>query len=133
MILRGIETLALGKARAVEVSYEAGAYVDARGAPVKLLDMACHECMNRYYLLADEPIDFCPHCGHRRTAWASYDEARAWSFGHDFGWLHRLGRNVFAVRDAGGQWTLAIAPGADALWSTGRHFEVRALADAGPS
>lgn len=110
-ILRGIETLALGRAKSIEIFYAGGGdYEDADGEKVEVTDVICLECRNTYYLMADDAIDFCPHCGDRRgKIWAEYETARTWAMEHDFGWLRERGRVPIGVRTSRGVWVLGLA------------------------
>jgi hypothetical protein len=110
-ILRGIETLGLGKTESKEIFYAgAGAFEDADGDEVKVLDVICLECRNSYYVLKNDPIDFCPHCGDRRgKVWADYDKARTWAMEHQFDWLRERGRAPIGVRTSRGVWVLGLA------------------------
>lgn len=110
-ILRGIETLGIGKAKTTELFYAgAGSYEDKDGDEVKVLDVACLECRNNYYMLQNDPIDFCPHCGDRRgKVWADYDKARTWAMEHEFSWLRERGRVPIGVRTSRGVWVLGLA------------------------
>jgi hypothetical protein len=133
-LLRGIETTALGKTRTVEVSYENRAYVDSKGAVVKLQDMTCYSCLHSYFVLAADPIDFCPHCGRREgQPWTSHDDAVKWARMHDFKWLRKLGLEPFGLRRGDGVWILgfgrAMTAGgtATAMLGTGNYVEARSL------
>lgn len=128
-ILRGIETLAIGKQKTVELVYAgAGAYTDRDGEPVKVADVGCYDCMNGYYVLESDPIDFCPHCGYRTgQVWASYEEARAWAMKHDWAWMRELGRQPVGCRRTEGSWILGFAKRPDDLLHGGRFAAARAL------
>ena len=127
-LLRGIETTALGRLRSVEVSYEAGSYVDGRGKAVALDDLTCYSCMNSYFVLADDAIDYCPHCGRREgQPWSEPAEAIKWAGGQDFSYLKRLGLEPFAALRSDGTWLLAFASDANALLGTGRFLQAKGL------
>lgn len=128
-ILRGIETKALGRKKTVEVAYEGKAYVDRSGKPVKLQDVTCYDCLNNYYVLADDPIEFCPHCGRREggKTWANFEDARKWAMEYDFAWLRKLGVQPFGVRRGDGAWLLGIGKSPDAFLATGRFVDARPL------
>ncbi|GEM_PF-1128429 len=110
-ILRGIETLAIGKSKVVEIFYAgAGSYEDADGEEVKLMDVACLECRNNFYVLQNDPVDFCPHCADRRgKVWSDYEKARSWAMEHEFEWLRERGRVPIGVRTSQGVWVLGLA------------------------
>ena len=126
-ILRGIETLALGKRETVPVFYEGGRYVNAKDEPVALDDRTCHACLNMHSALAADPIDFCPHCGQRTQPWTDLAAAQAWAQSYDFKWLHALHVRPFAVRRADDVWGLAMARDESMLLQTGRFVDVRPL------
>ena len=128
-LLRGIETLAIGRTSTVELSYEgSGQYVDREGNAVKIEDVACYECLNSMYVLASEPIDYCPHCGYRTgKAWPDYEAARSWAMKHDFAYMRALGRVPFGVRRGDGSWLLAFAKKADELLRSGDFVAAREL------
>ena len=126
-LLRGIELLALGRQQTVALAYEKRAYVDAKGAPVAVDDRTCYDCLNNWFALAADPIDFCPHCGHRAKPWPEFADAQAWSRDYNFVWLNRLGIAPFAVRRSDGAWLLALAHDGSMLEQTGRYVSVRPL------
>ena len=128
-LLRGIETLAIGRTTTVELSYEgSGQYVDNEGKPVKVDDVTCYECLNNTFVLASEPTDYCPHCGYRTgKAWVDYEAARAWAMKHDFAYMRALGRVPFGVRRGDGSWLLAFAKKADELLRSGSFVAAREL------
>jgi len=127
-ILRGIETTALGRLRTVEVSYEGGAYVDAKGKAVGLEDRTCYSCMNSYFVLSDDPIDYCPHCGRREgKTWAEPGDAIKWAGGQDFSYLKRLGLEPFAALKSDGVWVLCFARDTAAVLGTGRFLQAKGL------
>ena len=128
-MLRGIETTALGRTRTVEIDYDRGKYVDRSGKPVAVLDMTCYGCSNAYFVLDDDPVDFCPHCGRRerQNPWASYEEARNWATPYEWKWLRKLGLLPYGLRRFDGAWTLGFAKDSRALFDTGKYAEVRCL------
>lgn len=128
-ILRGIETLAIGRTKTVELAYEgAGQYVDRDGKPVKLQDATCYECMNNTFILESEPIDYCPHCGYRAgKVWVNYEKAREWAMTNDFAWMRKLGRVPFGARRSDGSWVLAFARKAEDLLRSGQFIAAREL------
>ncbi len=127
-ILRGIETIALGQTRTVEISYENRTYVDRKGVPVKLQDVTCYGCMNNYFVLADDPIDFCPHCGRREgSPWQSHEEAVRWASPYNFAWLRKLGLEPYGMRRSDGAWVLGFAGNANTLLGKGSIVEARSL------
>ena len=121
-ILRGIETLGIGKSKTTELFYAgAGSYEDGDGEEVKVADVICLECRNSFYVLVNDPIDFCPHCGDRKgKVWADYEKARTWAMEHDFGWLRDRGRVPIGVRTSRGVWVLGLARSAADLLRTDR-------------
>ncbi|HAN32385.1 MAG TPA: hypothetical protein DCQ06_12390 [Myxococcales bacterium] len=127
--LRGIETLAIGKQKTVDLFYEgSGQWVDKEGAEVKVADVTCYDCLSSYYVLGSDPIDFCPHCGYRKGAvWAQYEQARNWAMKHDWAWMRALGRVPVACRRGDGSWLLAFAPSAEHLLRGGRFVQAREL------
>ncbi len=110
-ILRGIETLAIGKSKAVDIFYAGGGnYEDADGEEVEVGDVICLECRNNYFVLMNDSVDFCPHCGDRRgKVWTDYEKARTWAMEHDFEWLRERGRVPIGVRTSRGVWVLGLA------------------------
>lgn len=128
-LLRGIETLALGKTRTVEVSYENRQYVDGQGRPVKLVDVMCYGCGNNHFALADDPIDFCPHCGRRegKPVWGSHEEAVRWASAYDFRWLRKLGLEPFGLRRGDGSWQLGFGRSSGQMLGSGTFVEARSL------
>ena len=128
-ILRGIETLAIGKQKTVELFYEgAGEYVDHDGKPVKVNDATCYDCMNNTFILESDPIDYCPHCGYRAgRTWKDYEEAREWAMKHDWEWMRKFGRVPLGARRAEGGWLLAFARKAEDVMATHRFVSVREL------
>ncbi|MEY3012828.1 MAG: hypothetical protein RIT45_1563 [Pseudomonadota bacterium] len=128
-ILRGIETLAIGKQKTVELVYGGGGtYTDHEGEPVKVADIGCYDCMNGYYVLESDPIDFCPHCGYRAgKVWATYEEARTWAMQMDWAWMRELGRQPIGCRRTEGSWILGFARHPDDLLMGGRFAATRAL------
>ncbi len=126
-MLRGIETLALGRQRTVRLFYQKGGYVDARGERVAVADRTCYDCLNNYFALADDPIDFCPHCGHRDAPWPDLTAAQAWAQTHNFAWLQPFLLMPFAVRRPDGAWLLALAQDGTILLHLGRYMDVRPL------
>ncbi len=127
-LLRGIETTALGKTKTVEITYEKRTYLDRQGRPVALQDVTCYGCMNNYYVLADDPIDFCPHCGRREGApWSSHDQAVSWARQYDFKWLRKLGLEPYGLRRGDGVWVLGFGRGAEQMLGSGHFVQVRSL------
>lgn len=126
-MLRGIETLALGRRETVQVFYDHGRYLDRAGEPVALDDHTCHSCLNMHFGLAADPIDFCPHCGQRASPWQDVSAALQWAQAYDFHWLHALGVRPFAVRRPDGLWVLAMAQDESMLQITGRFVDIRPL------
>jgi len=131
-LLRGIETTAIGRQKTVEVLYEDRAYVDKNGKPVKLQDVTCYGCMNNYFMLADDPIDYCPHCGRREgTPWASHDEAVRWASPHNFAYMRKLGLEPFSLRRSDGAWVLGFGRGAQGFLGKATIIEARSLLPGG--
>lgn len=127
-LLRGIETTAIGKARTVEIEYEKGGYVDRQGRKVAIIDMSCYACMNGYYVLDADPIDYCPHCGRREgSPWPSYEEARTWAATYEWKYMKTLGLLPFGTRRFDGAWVLGFAKSSRAIFDTGKFAEVRCL------
>jgi uncharacterized membrane protein YgcG len=128
-ILRGIETLAIGKRKTVALFYEgAGEYVDHDGKPVKVLDAVCMDCMNNTYILESDPIDYCPHCGYRSgKVWKDYEEAREWALKHDWAWMREMGRVPLGARRPSGGWQLAFGRRAEDVLATNQFSSVREL------
>ena len=128
-ILRGIETLAIGKQKTVELFYAgAGEYVDCDDKPVQIQDNTCYECMNNTFVLMSDPIDYCPHCGYRAgKVWKDYEKAREWAMAHEWGWLRDLGRVPLGARRSEGGWLLAFARKAEDVQRTHQFISVREL------
>ncbi|MBI5611199.1 MAG: hypothetical protein HY902_20165 [Deltaproteobacteria bacterium] len=127
-LLRGIETTAIGKTKTLEIEYEKGGYVDKSGRKVAVLDMNCYSCLNAYFVLEDDPIDYCPHCGRREGApCASYDEALSWARPHEWKYMKKLGLLPYGLRRFDGVWVLGFAKSSKALFDTGKFAEVRCL------
>ncbi len=128
-ILRGIETLAIGKQKTVALYYEgAGEYVDVDGKAVKVQDATCYDCMNNTFILESDPIDYCPHCGYRSgKVWKDYKEAREWALKHDWAWMRDMGRVPLGARQPSGGWLLAFARRPDDVLATNRFTAVREL------
>ncbi len=131
--LTGIETLAIGRDQTVALSYEDGKFVDLDGEPVALQDVLCYQCANMHFVLEADPIDYCPHCGDRNgRTWPTYEDARKWSWGQRFDYLHELGCGLFAVRLSDGNWVPAIAKSSRALLAGSRVVDAKALVQDGP-
>ncbi len=128
-ILRGIETLGIGARKTVELVYAGGGtYESIDGEPVEVEDMGCYDCRNGYFILRNDPIDFCPHCAYRSgKGWATYEEARTWAMKHDWAWMRKLGRQPIGCRRTDGTWQLAFARTAEELLTGGRFAATRAL------
>lgn len=127
-LMRGIETTAIGRSKTVEVSYEDRKYVDRSGKPVKLQDVTCYTCLNNYFMLTDDPIDFCPHCCRREgPAWSSHQDAVRWASPYSFAWLRKLGFEPFGLRQSDGAWVLGFGRNSGALIGKGNVIEVRSL------
>ncbi len=127
--LRGIETVAIGKTKTVTLHYEgAGKWVDDDDEVVECSDAMCYDCMCSFYVLDNDPIDFCPHCGYRNgKVWAEYETARTWAMKHDWDWMRKLGRVPIGCRNSDGSWLVAFAPNAAAVQNTGRFVQAREL------
>lgn len=110
-ILRGIETLGIGRKETKDLFYAGGGdYEDGDGDKVEVLDIICMECRNSYYVLKNDAIDYCPHCGDRRgKVWADYEKARTWAMEQDFSWMRERGRVPIGVRTSRGVWVLGLA------------------------
>jgi len=127
-MLRGIETLAIGRTKTIELTYERGAYVDRRGQHVVVDDIVCFDCGNAYYALSEEPIAYCPHCGRREgKAWSSIEDARAWAREYNFDYLKKLGLTAVACRKSNGAWVLGFAASTEAVIATGKFADAREL------
>jgi len=127
-LLRGIETTAIGKTKTVEIAYERGAYVDAQGRKVEVIDMSCYSCLHGYYVLDSDPIDYCPHCGRREgPPWPNFDEALAWARPHAWNYMKKLGLLPYATRRFDGVWVLGFAKSARTIQDTGKFADVRCL------
>lgn len=125
----GLELVAIGRQRHVEIQYENGKYLDLRGRVVEgVLDMACYSCMAPYYTFADEPIPFCPACGliEGEDGFATFDELRRWANHQDWSYVTKTPRQVFGCSLHGG-WVLKFARSSDELLRSGRYGDVRRI------
>jgi len=131
--LAGIETLAIGREKTIELSYVGGQFVDQNDEVVPMQDVLCYQCANKFYVLEAEPIDYCPHCGDRnKRTWATYEDARKWAWGQKFDYMHELGYGLFAVRLSDGNWVPAVARNSRSLLAGGRVVDARSLVLEGP-
>jgi len=129
-LIRGIELLVIAKGQSFELRYESGKYLKPNGEEIdNLLDMTCYACGNAYYTLEDEPIEFCPHCGHfDRRQFDSFDELRTWAREQSWAFVKEIEHRYFAVFQEG-RWGLRPARSADELKRTRRFDDVRPLID----
>jgi hypothetical protein len=124
----GLELMAIGRTRCVELAYEGGVWVDLRGRPVEgLADVTCFSCMSSTFTFEDEPIPFCPACGNiEREAFGTFEALLERLQGQSWAFLGRIGRAAFGVHRPHG-WELAFARDADELLRTSRYGDVRRI------
>jgi hypothetical protein len=127
-MLRGIETLAIGKTKVVEIEYAGKGYVDRRGQKVSVEDIICFGCSNAYFSLSEDPIDYCPHCGRREASpWNTLEEARAWARAFDFGYMSKFSLLPLACQRPEGFWVLGFARSVGDVLALGRYADVREI------
>jgi hypothetical protein len=132
--MRGLELVAIGKTRFFEIFYQwdenlkKNVYKNLKGDVLEnLLDMSCYACGAAYYALEDDPIAFCPNCGHfEREKFETLPDLITGIRGQNWDFLKFSGNSVFAVKK-NDIWQVAFAKNENELMLEGRYSDIQKL------